>query len=85
MPSRIERIAIDDLKLKIPFVKSLYQKLYLSRISDNMNTMLVSGIPMVRALELTSDVVGSSVYKKVLDDAIEAVKGGKSVSDALSA
>lgn len=74
---------VDEAKLQIPFIKSLYQKLYLSRISDNMNTMLVSGISMVRALELTSGVVGSEVYRKIIDDATEAVKGGKSVSDAL--
>lgn len=78
------KLSLDDAKLKIPFVKNLYQKLYLSRISDNMNTMLVSGIPMIRALELTAGVVDNKVYKKVLDDATEAVKGGKSVSDALS-
>jgi len=78
------KLSLDDAKLKVPFVKNLYQKLYLSRISDNMNTMLVSGIPMIRALELTAGVVDNKVYKKVLDDATEAVKGGKSVSDALS-
>ncbi|MBI5134280.1 MAG: type II secretion system F family protein [Candidatus Taylorbacteria bacterium] len=78
------KFSVDDAKTKIPFVKNLYQKLYLSRISDNMNTMLVSGIPMVRALELTAGVVGNEMYKKVLEDATESVKGGKSVSDALS-
>lgn len=78
------KTALDDLKIKIPFVKNLYQKLYLSRISDNMNTMLISGIPMVRALELTSGVVSNEVYKRVLLEATEDVKGGKSVSDALT-
>jgi type IV pilus assembly protein PilC len=80
----VGKLSLDDAKLKIPFVKNLYQKLYLSRISDNMNTMLVSGISMIRALELTAGVVDNKVYKKVLDDATEAVKGGKSVSEALS-
>lgn len=78
------KITLDDAKIKTPFVKVLYQKLYLSRISDNMNTMLISGIPMVRALELTSGVVGNEIYKKVLNDATEDVKGGKSLSDALA-
>lgn len=77
------KLSLDEAKIKAPFVKSLYQKLYLSRISDNMNTMLVSGIPMVRALELTSGVVDNEVYRKVLLDAMEDVKGGKSVSDSL--
>jgi type IV pilus assembly protein PilC len=77
------KLALDDLKLKVPFVKNLYQKLYLSRIADNMNTMLVSGIPMVRALELTANIVDNKVYKGILDASAEGVKGGKSVSEAL--
>ncbi len=75
--------ALDELKINVPFIKGLYQKLYLSRISDNMNTMLVSGIPMVRALELTAGVVGNKVYETLLTNATEAVKSGKPVSDAL--
>ncbi len=78
------KLSLDDVKIKIPFIKSLYQKLYLSRISDNMNTMLISGISMVRALELTSAVVDNEIYKRALLDAMEAVKGGKSVSESLS-
>lgn len=77
------KLSLDDAKIKMPFVKNLYQKLYLSRISDNMNTMLVSGISMVRALELTADVVGNEVYKRAMLDSMESVKGGKSVSDSL--
>ncbi len=80
----VGKYSLDEAKLRFPFVKSLYQKLYLSRISDNMNTMLVSGISMIRALELTAGVVGNQVYKKVLDDATEAVKGGRTVSESLS-
>ncbi len=74
--------SLDNFKITTPFVKSLYQKLYLSRISDNMNTMLISGIPMVRALELTADVVGNAVYHDILLEAMEAVKAGRSMSDA---
>ncbi len=74
--------SLDNFKITTPFVKVLYQKLYLSRISDNMNTMLISGIPMVRALELTSDVVDNVVYHDILLEAMEAVKAGRSMSDA---
>ncbi len=73
------------LKISIPYVGSLYKKLYLSRLADNMNTMLISGIPMVRAIEVTADVVDNEIYKNILLEAVEAVKGGKSVSDSLSA
>ncbi len=74
----------DQVKLSIPYLSTLFRKLYLSRLSDNMNTMLVAGIPMIRALELTSSVINNSIYKKILADAVEDVKAGKAVSEALS-
>ncbi len=74
--------SLDNFKITLPFVKNLYQKLYLSRMADNMNTMLISGIPMVRALELTADVVGNTVYHDIIIEAMEAVKAGKSMSDS---
>jgi len=43
------QIYLDTLKLSTPVIGNLYQKLYLSRITDNLNTMLSSGVPMVRA------------------------------------
>jgi type IV pilus assembly protein PilC len=75
------RLAWSRFKLSIPYVGRLYQKLYLARISDNMNTMLSSGISMVRSLEITGDVVGNQVYKNILKEAGEAVQSGSSISD----
>ena len=77
-------LLMDEAKLGIPYIGTLYKKLYLSRISDNMNTLLVSGIPMVKALELTADVVDSKVYSGVLLKSLELVKGGRPLSEALS-
>lgn len=73
---------IDRLKLSIPAVGNLYRKLYLSRIADNLDTMLVSGIPIVRSLDITSDVVGSKIYKNVIKDSAEGVKSGLTLSQA---
>jgi type IV pilus assembly protein PilC len=78
------KFALDRLKLHVPYVSILYRKLYLSRLADNMSTMFQAGIPMVRALELTSDVIDNDVFRALLADAVEAVKGGKAMSEALS-
>ena len=83
MHTTIGRKSFDEMKITFPIVKSLYTKLYLSRIADNMNTMLASGIPMVRGLDLTASVVDNLVYKEILENAVEDVKGGSSVSSAL--
>ncbi len=74
----------DRLKISIPIFKNIYTKLYLSRISDNMDTMLSSGIPILRAIELTGKVVGNRVYENILKDAAERVKSGSSLSEALA-
>ncbi len=74
----------DQLKLQVPYISTLFRKLYLSRLADNMNTMLSSGIQIVRALELTSNIINNAVYRQILVNAMEAVKGGKTLSESLA-
>ncbi|MES2023135.1 MAG: type II secretion system F family protein [Patescibacteria group bacterium] len=74
---------LDGLRLSTPAIGNLYKKLYLSRIADNMDTMLTSGIPIVRAIDITSEVVGSRIYKEVLKEAADGVKSGLALSAAL--
>jgi len=77
------RLIFDAAKLQMPYLGDLYEKLYLSRIADNFSTMLVSGVPVVEAVEITSTVVENAVYEGILKDVAEDVKGGASISDAL--
>jgi len=78
------RLAIDRAKMSIPYVGSLYKKMYLSRISDNLNMMLESGIPVIRSIEVTADVVGNAVYRKILLEAANSVKSGSALSDTFA-
>lgn len=78
------KIAWARFKISIPYVGTLFRKLYLARIADNMNTMLSSGISMVRALEITGEVVGNEIYRQILVEAAEAIKAGSSISDIFS-
>ncbi|MFA6463479.1 MAG: type II secretion system F family protein [Candidatus Paceibacterota bacterium] len=76
--------ALSEFQLRVPYIGTLYKKLYLSRIADNMNTLLTSGVPMLRALELTADVVDNKVYQTILLSSLESVKGGATLSDSFS-
>lgn len=73
---------IDINRLKVPAIGNLYRKLFLSRIADNLDTMLVSGIPIVKSIDITAEVVTSRVYKNLLKDIAEKVKSGMSLSTA---
>jgi type IV pilus assembly protein PilC len=82
--SKTERgkLVLDSLKLSVPYVGDLYKKLYLSRIADNFSTMLLSGVSVVEAIEITGSVVGNAVYEVVLVEVGKDVKGGSSISGA---
>ncbi len=75
--------ALDEFKLAIPFIGVLYEKLFLTRICDNLSTMLASGISMVQALEVTAEVVDNEVYREIVEDTLVEVKGGRSFADAI--
>ena len=78
------RSQLARFKLSVPYIGDLYKKLYLSIIADNMNTMVLSGIPMIKAIEVTASVVGNEVYEEILGESLLAVKGGSSFSQSLS-
>lgn len=83
-PTPAGRVALSRVKLSIPYFGSLYKKLYLSRIADNLNTMLTSGIPAVKTLEITAEVVDNEVYKEILTKTGEAIRSGSPMSAAFS-
>ena len=75
---------IDEFIISIPYLGDLQRKLLLTRICDNMATMLGSGISIVQALEVTADVVDNLVYKEIIESSLVEVKGGRSFADAIS-
>jgi len=76
--------SIDRLKISFPIIKNIFKKLYLARIADNLETMISSGIPIVRSIELTSGVVGNGIYTEILKQTAEEVKGGGTLSDSFA-
>lgn len=74
----------DEFKASTPVIKNLFQKTFLARFSDNMNTMLTSGIPIVRAIEITADVVESEYYRRMMLRVAGKVQTGTAFSKALA-
>lgn len=70
------------LQINVPIIGQLYRKLFMARLTDNLQTLIAGGIPIVRALTITGDVVGNVVYQKAIERAIESVKGGSTISAA---
>ena len=75
---------IDEVKISLPYLGDLNRKLYLTRICDNLSTMITSGVSMVQAIQVTADVVDNRVYKEILEYTLAEVKGGRSFADVIS-
>jgi type IV pilus assembly protein PilC len=69
-------------QISVPIVGPLFQKLYLARLADNLHTLISGGLPIVKALQVTSDVVGNEIYRGIILEAIEAVRGGSTIAEA---
>lgn len=76
--------AFDELRIAVPYIGNLNRKLYLTRICDNLSTMLSSGISMVQAIEVTADVVDNEVYREIFNYALLEIKGGRSFADTIA-
>ena len=77
------KLFFHQLQLSLPVFGGLYKKLYMARFTDNLRTLIMGGIPILRSLSISGDVVGNVIYQKAIADAIESVKGGGTISDAL--
>lgn len=71
------RFKRDALLLKLPLVGPLAVKLILSRFSRILGLLLSSGVPVIRALEITGEVVVNRRYRTALTGArLELAEGG---------
>ena len=67
---------IDFVTLRIPIIGILAKELNTARTARTMSSLLLSGVAITRAIEITEDVVQNGYYKKVLAEAKVAVEKG---------
>lgn len=66
--------------LRMPVVSSLFEKVYLARMTSILHTLFSSDVPVIESLELAEKSIGNKVYQKLLADTAKAIKDGASVS-----
>ena len=70
----------DAFKLKIPIFGNLFKMIYLVRFTRSLSTLVVGGVPLARALEIVSEVVGNMAYRELIEETIKEVEDGNSVA-----
>lgn len=73
----------DRIFLRFPIVSELLKMIYLSRFAENLSTLISGGLPIARALEISGDIVGNTVYKEIIFQTRDEVRRGESISSTL--
>ncbi len=69
-----------NVQLRIPIVGIIYKHIYLVRFTRSMHTLIVGGVPLTKALQIVSGVVGSAVYENLIRLTIKEVEDGNSIA-----
>lgn len=74
---------VDKFKMKAPLLGVLFMKMYMARFARTGSTLISSGVPLIQMLEITAEAVNNVHIERSIYKAIEKVKSGKSLADAL--
>ncbi len=81
--TRIGRRVIDRVKLKVPVFGKLHHKIALARFSRTLGTLLVSGVPILQALETVAGTVGNGIIADAIMEARARIREGDRINDPL--
>lgn len=71
---------LDYLSLKIPVIGTFIQKAVLARMTQTLSSLINSSVPILEAIEVTSEVVGNRVVSDVLIEARDSLEKGESLA-----
>jgi type IV pilus assembly protein PilC len=67
---------IDSLKFKIPVFGDLQRQIVLTELTRTLSLMVGAGVPILEALNITSEVVSSPIVSDALKDSAKQVERG---------
>jgi type IV pilus assembly protein PilC len=76
----------DALRLKIPFkIGPIVQKIAIARWARTFSALTSAGVPLLEALDITGRSAGNEVVAKAMEEVIDSVKRGGTISEPLKA
>ena len=80
---KVKRV-IDGISLKIPGISSFIRKVNTAIITRTLGSLIASGVPIVRSLEILSQAMGNFYFKQAIAQTAKEVQKGISLSKALA-
>jgi general secretion pathway protein F len=70
----------DRLVLRLPVAGDIAMKVAIARFARTLSTLLKSGVPVLKAMEITRNVMGNAELEGVVDEARVSVQEGESIA-----
>jgi type IV pilus assembly protein PilC len=67
---------MDPLKFRVPVLGLLFRKVAIARFARNLSTLLISGVPILQALDIVGETSGSTVIEDKVLEVKESVRRG---------
>ena len=71
--------------MKLPIIGNIAREANSARTARTLASLLIAGVPVTRALDITKEVLQNSLYKKLIEDAKVAVEKGEPLSGIFKA
>ncbi|MFH1923076.1 MAG: type II secretion system F family protein [Planctomycetota bacterium] len=78
------RLFIDRWKLKIPVAGNIFLGYAVSRFCRILGTLLANGVPILKALEISSESTGNRVLAEAILESAENISAGETISRPLA-
>ena len=76
---------VDKIKLKAPIFGDLSLKMSVARFCRTFGTLIASGVPMMRSLEIIGETSGNAVLAESIANARNSIREGAKISQPLAA
>jgi len=73
----------DAAKLKLPLLRRMFRALYITRGLQTMGEMVNAGVPMLETLQITAEVSGNTLFRRMWVAVHDSVKEGKKIAAPL--
>lgn len=74
---------LEQLMLKVPIMGEIKRKSLSADFSSTLSMLVEAGVPILRAMEVTKNVMGHAVAEIEMNHAIEVLKNGNSLFEAI--
>jgi general secretion pathway protein F len=77
------RLRWDGFVLRVPIFGKVVLMLSIARFARTLATLLASGVALLTAMDIVSNVLGNAALEKVVHEAISSIREGQSIAEPL--